>query len=92
MSNWIKSLLFFLKSSIFSLLLLLSGSLIQLYFLIKNTDLFKIEIGCPFRYFFFTLDGNRFEGANLTHFIYDFLIVFCLVTLLNFVWKKLKVN
>jgi hypothetical protein len=74
---------------IISLLILLSISHVQFIYKIYRVDEMSVEVGLPFQYYYeFFANGQRLYGFDLKMFIWDFLIIFCLIFFLGALLDK----
>jgi hypothetical protein len=80
-----------LKVLIISLSILMLIGQIQLFFQIRRDEpLNFIELGYPFQYFYFSIDGNLLQGSNPKNFILDFGLITIATALLTFLLDKIK--
>ena len=71
-------------------ILMLIGQ-IQLFFQIREDKPQNIiELGYPFQYFYFSIDGNLIQGSNPKNFILDFGLITMATALLMFLIDKIK--
>lgn len=64
------------KAAILAVLIIMAIGLVQLFVQIRTEGTIDVTIGYPFRFFFFSIDGNALQGSYPIGFIWDFLIVF----------------
>lgn len=79
------------KAGCLSIFLMMTIGCLQLFLQITqvvNVSNF-IEIGFPFHFFFFSIDGNELQGSKPIDFILDFLIIFPFALVLNYISHKI---
>ena len=60
-------------------------ALVQLFFQVRTPDTFDINIGYPYRFFFFSIDGNGLQGSYAIGFVWNFVIAFPIIFLWYFI-------
>jgi hypothetical protein len=64
------------KAAILAVLIIMAIALFQLFVQIRTEGTIDVNIGYPFRFFFFTIDGDALQGSYPIGFIWNFIIIF----------------
>lgn len=73
-----------IKAATLAVLIILSVAFIQMFFQVRTAGTINVNIGFPYRIFFFSIDGNALQGSDPIGFIKNFLITSPIVFLCYF--------